>query len=97
MKTFAVLENNLVTNKIIADSKELAETLTGFSCVELQSSLDCSIGASYANNKFIEPSPYPSWTYNEELEEWVAPVPMPEDENLYIWSEENLAWEAVAE
>jgi hypothetical protein len=97
MKIFAVIENNLVTNKIIAESKELAETLTGFSCVELQSSLDCNIGYSYANNKFIEPSPYPSWIYNEELEEWVAPVAMPTDEVLYAWSEANLAWEAVTE
>ena len=97
MKTFAVIKNNLVTNLIIADSKELAESISELSCVEIQGPLDCKIGYSYANNKFIEPSPHASWTYNEELETWVAPVPLPDDENLYIWSEEDLEWKIVTE
>jgi len=34
--------------------------------------------------------PYPSWTYDEETNEWVPPVAKP-DENAE-WDEENLEW-----
>ena len=97
MKIFAVVEDTLVVNKIVCESKELAESVTGLLCVEIESSLVCEVGASYINDEFIAPSPYPSWTYNNELDEWVPPVARPEDENHYTWSEENLNWEIVAE
>lgn len=34
MKHWAVIENNIVVNTIIADTKEIAESLTGLTCVE---------------------------------------------------------------
>jgi hypothetical protein len=41
---------------------------------------------------FLTPKPYPSWVLNE-IKQWVAPVPMPvEQDNFYIWDEENTAW-----
>jgi hypothetical protein len=97
MTIFAIVKDNVVVNKIIADSKELAEDLTGLLCVEIESPLVCETGSLYRNNEFTDPAPYPSWTYSEELNEWVAPVAKPEDENFYIWSEENLNWEMVTE
>jgi hypothetical protein len=97
MTIFAVIQDDLVVNNIIAESKEIAETLTGSLCVQIENVLVAEIGSSYLNNEFIGKRPYPSWTHDQVLNEWVAPVEKPDDENIYVWSEENLAWEAVTE
>lgn len=55
------------------------------------------IGYTYdsVKNAFIPPKPYNSWVLNKETCLWEAPVPMPQDEeNTYIWDEENLSWKA---
>jgi hypothetical protein len=41
---------------------------------------------------FIQPKPFPSWVLNKSLKKWEAPVPKPEDGNLYVWSEETQSW-----
>ena len=44
-------------------------------------------------NAFIPPKPYPSWILNEETCVWDAPVPYPQDGNLYEWNEQTLSWD----
>lgn len=44
-------------------------------------------------NAFISPKPYPSWTLNEETCVWEAPIPYPQDGNLYEWNEQTLSWD----
>lgn len=46
------------------------------------------------NFGFISPKPEqnPSFIFNEEIWEWVPPVPFPNDGGKYNWSEENLQW-----
>ena len=41
---------------------------------------------------FIAPKPYPSWVLNEDSCLWVAPVPMPTDDNHYVWDEATTSW-----
>lgn len=41
---------------------------------------------------FIPPKKYPSWTLDEESCLWVSPIPMPDDDNIYVWDEENQRW-----
>lgn len=43
------------------------------------------------------PQPYPSWIYNEEINQWQAPVPMPDDGQNYVWKESTLSWELLGE
>ena len=52
------------------------------------------IGYSYDREKdaFIEPQPFSSWILNEETCLWEPPVPMPEDEQLYFWNEDEQNW-----
>ena len=55
-----------------------------------------AIGGSYDGTKFWIPQPYPSWTKNEELNEWESPVPYPvieegSDES-YVWDENTTSW-----
>lgn len=54
MSTFAILENDIVINVIIADSKEIAEEATGFIAVEYTQENPAKIGQTYdsVNNIF---------------------------------------------
>ena len=53
-----------------------------------------AVGFTYdeANDAFIPPQPYDSWTLNEETYEWEPPVPYPTD-SAYRWNEETISWD----
>jgi hypothetical protein len=55
MATFAVIQNNIVTNIIVADTKEIAETVTGSTCVEYTDENPAGIGWTYADGVFTAP------------------------------------------
>jgi len=38
------------------------------------------------------PKPYPSWIYNETIQQWEAPISMPDDGQNYVWDESTLSW-----
>jgi hypothetical protein len=38
---------------------------------------------------------FQSWIFNEEICEFVAPIPYPNDGKKYIWNEESLNWTEV--
>jgi hypothetical protein len=44
---------------------------------------------------FISPQPFASWILNETTGQWEAPIPRPDDENLYVWNEETQSWDLV--
>ena len=52
-----------------------------------------SIGDTYNESAdvFISPQPYAGWTLDENYD-WVAPVPKPESDTLYYWSESEQNW-----
>jgi hypothetical protein len=52
------------------------------------------VGGDYIGGFFYPPQPFPSWTRNES--EWLPPVPMPDDGDLYAWNEDAQEWQAVA-
>jgi hypothetical protein len=41
---------------------------------------------------FISPQPFASWILNEDSCLWNAPVPYPDDGELYEWDEKSLLW-----
>jgi hypothetical protein len=44
---------------------------------------------------FILPQPekpFESWIYNDDLHIWEAPIPRPEGDQIYIWSEKDKKW-----
>ena len=57
MKKYAVLNSsNIVDNVIIANSLEIAETVTGCNCVFVTTEDDtCGIGKLYSGGVFIDP------------------------------------------
>ena len=57
MANFAVIKNGLVDNVIVADNKEIAETVSESICVEIEWVPGApGIGWSYANGTFTAPS-----------------------------------------
>jgi hypothetical protein len=51
------------------------------------------IGYTYDTGRdaFITPQPYPSWALDDNAD-WQAPVPMPDDGEMYSWDEETMSW-----
>lgn len=52
------------------------------------------IGFTYDANldAFIPPKPYPSWVFNSTEADWVAPIPYPDNGQIYIWDEATQSW-----
>lgn len=51
------------------------------------------IGFTYdsLNDVFIRPQPFKSWLLDENFD-WQAPIPCPNDNELFLWDEELLDW-----
>jgi len=55
------------------------------------------IGMEYDENRdaFIAKKDFESWILNEFSCLWEAPVPKPDDENMYMWNENTLSWDLI--
>jgi len=55
------------------------------------------IGYQYDQQRdaFIPPKPFNSWILNEDTCNWNAPIPRPNDENMYSWNEDNQSWDLI--
>ncbi len=53
------------------------------------------IGFTYNESldAFVPPKPFPSWTLNQSTADWEPPVPMPTDDKVYIWNEQQGKWD----
>ena len=61
---FAVIENGIVTNTVIAEDVETAEQITGSSCIEYTEGQYPHIGLGYVDGEFIQPT-YPDGYFDE--------------------------------
>jgi hypothetical protein len=46
---------------------------------------------------FIPPKPFTSWTLDEATCRWEAPIPYPDDGQMYLWDEASETWILVSE
>jgi hypothetical protein len=53
-----------------------------------------SIGMKYDLDRdaFIMEKVYASWVFDEELCQWKAPIPYPENGKPYVWDEDSVSW-----
>ena len=53
-----------------------------------------SIGCEYLEDEdiFRSPQPFPSWSYDFQLNGWIPPVSYPNDNKEYVWNEEAESW-----
>jgi len=56
MANYAVISENKVRNVIVCDSKEIAEEITGHTCVEYSDSNPAHIGLGYIDGVFEQPA-----------------------------------------
>jgi hypothetical protein len=101
MAHFAKLNNNIVTEVIVAEQDFINSGAVGDSFLWVQTSYNNNFRKNYAGigftydstrDAFIAPQPYNSWTLNEDTCQWQAPVTYPDDGKLYDWDEENTNW-----
>jgi hypothetical protein len=91
MTKYALIENSTVVNLIVADSKEIAEELTGKQCIE--SDNEQIIVGSVLVDGILKP--YASWILNDE-NKWVPPIPEPDitgTRKYFQWNEENMNYD----
>ena len=102
-----VLTVTVISNEVLTDEdgveqeqlgKDLCQSLFGGTWVQTSYNNNfrkrfAFIGGAYdsANNVFLFPKPFPSWTLDGEYE-WQPPTPYPSDGKVYLWSEESGGW-----
>lgn len=57
MANYAIIENGKVTNTILAESKAIAEEVTGKTCVEYTDANPACIGLGYDGTTFEQSAP----------------------------------------
>jgi hypothetical protein len=50
-----------------------------------------NVGDTWTGIKFQSKQPFLSWGWNDILNIWEAPTPMPED-GIYYWDEATISW-----
>ena len=104
MAHFAKLNNNTVTEVIVAEQDFINSGAVGDSFLWVQTSYNgnfrknfAGVGDTYDKSKdaFIPPKPYASWTLVEDTCQWEAPVAYPTDDKVYGWNEDTTAWVEV--
>jgi hypothetical protein len=98
-KTFAIIENGIVTNSVVGDSLAILQSLLpNAELIEVtKENGPAYIGGTFNGDFFVPTKPYDSWIFNEELRFWYAPIDEPEPENGKYpkWNEDLLEWEMV--
>ena len=96
---------NTVTQVIVAEQDFINSGKVGDSFLLIQTSYNhnfrkqyAGIGYTYdkANDVFISPKPYASWTLDASFD-WQPPTAMPDDDKMYTWNEATQTWDEVAE
>jgi hypothetical protein len=104
MSYFAKLNNNIVTEVIVAEQDFINSGNVGDSSLWVQTSYTGSFRKNYAaigytydktRDAFIAPKPYASWTLVESTCQWTAPTAYPDDGEKYNWNEENERWDTI--
>ena len=96
---------NTVTEGLVAEQDFINSGKVGDSFLWIQTSYNnnfrkqyAGIGHTYdkANDVFISPKPYPSWTLDASFD-WQPPTAMPVDDKMYSWNEDTTTWDEVTE
>jgi hypothetical protein len=103
MSHFAKIDsNNIVTQVLVVEQEYIDSGELGSPLLWIQTSYNnnfrkqfAGIGFTYdkANNVFITPKPFPSWTLDASFD-WQPPTEMPDDgDKAFSWNEDTQAWD----
>ena len=97
MAHFAKLNNNIVTEVIVAEQNFINSGSVGDSFLWIQTSYNENFRGKFAgigdtwdkvNEVFVSPRPFTSWTLDENTYQWVCPLTHPDDDKMYTWDED---------
>ena len=106
MAHYAKVEDGVVTQVIVADSKEWCQANLGGTWVQTSYNTHgnqhpegrplnknyAGIGYTWDGTGFAAPKPFASWSKDSDTYLWEAPTPMPTDGARYTWDEAKTAW-----
>jgi hypothetical protein len=109
MAHYAKIEDGIVTQVIVADTKEWCESNLGGTWVQTSYNTKgnqhpegrplnknyAGIGYTWDGTGFAAPRPFPSWNLNSDTYLWEAPTAYPTDGKLYDWDETTTSWVEV--
>jgi hypothetical protein len=100
-----VVSNEVINNESFPASEPIGvvfcQSLYGENTRWVQTSYNATFRYNYAGigylfdataEAFIPPKPYSSWLLNTINFQWQAPVPYPDDGNVYHWDEQTQSW-----
>ena len=102
MAHFAKINNNIVTEVIVAEKDFINSGKVGDEFLWVQTSYNGNFRKNYAGigytydedrDAFIAPKPYASWILNEDTCLWEAPSVIPDDGERYTWNESTTTWD----
>jgi len=103
MSHFAKIDNNIVTEVIVADTAFINSGAVGDSSLWVETSFNNDFRGKFTgvgdtwdnvNEVFISPQPYPSWSLGSDYI-WQPPVDAPDETDGIVstWDEDTLSWE----
>jgi hypothetical protein len=93
IKKIARMQGNLVINIESATQEWIDSQEDSTIFIEYTDTNPATIGGDYVDGYFYPIKPYESW--NRDKGSWIAPIPYPEDNKYYNWSEEELSWKEI--
>ena len=112
MAHYAKVEDGIVTQVIVADSKEWCQANLGGEWIQTSYNTQggvnsrnggealhknyAGVGYEWDGVGFYAPQPYPSWTKDADTYLWQPPVAYPTDGERYSWNEDTLSWVEIS-
>lgn len=93
MAIYFLVHNQTVVNAIALENIKNYSVPEGHVLVERTQDVGWIGSYWLGGSEFVDPKPYPSWTW--EGTKWDSPVPYPQDNKEYIWNEEVLNWDEI--
>jgi hypothetical protein len=111
MAHFAEIDENNIVSRVLVVDNSLEFRGADFLANDLalggtwiQTSFNANIRGTFAGvgftyneaeDIFITPQPYPSWTREGSF--WISPVEYPSDGKMYSWNEDNQSWDLISD
>lgn len=93
---YAKINSDNIVENIIVSEDSFISTLDGNYVKVTEETGEAHVSGTYSleKNKFAFKL-FDSWVFDENTYEWKSPVPKPNRDGNFIWSELNLNWEEV--
>jgi len=89
MADFAVVKDNVVVNVVVAESEEIAESVTNLSVVPITDNVP-GMNWTLESDGWRPAQPFSSWLWDGT--KWEPPVSHPATPGSWSWDENTISW-----